>query len=253
MQALKVVAEGLTTSFRYPHFVQGVHPSFEMPPPATLYGHICSAFGGYFDPQRTRFAFHFQYDAKFMDYEHLHFTHDGAYLNAKDRPLEQILKEDFGWSFKRASIQPFNREQLFRPRLTLYLDDLTLEEYFRYPRFPVALGRAQDLITYTSIKTIELIPAQRAYYDGTLFSLEDAPFIDGRFYAVTMPRFIDENRVPTWGQYAVLPHTDKPSVYPSQRAGFNIGTPSFEILVDEQEPHPYEEDLFRGVVWHTWL
>jgi CRISPR-associated protein Cas5t len=227
MQALKIVAEGLTTSFRYPHFVQGVHPTFEMPPPATVYGHICSAVGDYFDPKRTRFAFHFQYEAKFMDYEHLHF---------------------FG---KEAKMNPFNREQLFRPRLTLYLDDLTLEGYFRQPHYAVALGRAQDLMTYTSIEVIDLVPASQAYFDGTLLLLEDAPFIGGRFYAVTMPRFVDENRSPVWGQYAVLPHSDKPPLYPKAQT-FNVGAPSFEMMIDSSEPHPYEPGIFRGVVWHSW-
>ena len=28
MKVLKIVAEGLTTSFRYPHFMQQIHPSF---------------------------------------------------------------------------------------------------------------------------------------------------------------------------------------------------------------------------------
>jgi len=45
MRVLKVVAEGPITSFRYPHFMQQIHPSFQMPPPATIYGHISSALG----------------------------------------------------------------------------------------------------------------------------------------------------------------------------------------------------------------
>ncbi len=228
MRVLKIVAEGLTTSFRYPHFVQGVHPTFEMPPPATIYGHICSAYGDYFDPQRTRFAYHFQYEAKFVDYEHLHF---------------------FG---KEAKMNPFNREQLFRPRLTLYLDDLSLEEYFRSPRYPVALGRQQDLMTYSQVETVELVTAERAYFDGTLLSLADAPFIGGRFYAVTMPRFLDEQRQPQWGQYAILPHSSKPPRYPASNS-FNIGKPSFELWVDSAEKYQYEREIYqRGVVWHSW-
>jgi CRISPR-associated protein Cas5t len=227
MRALKIVAEGLTTSFRYPHFVQGVHPTFRMPPPATIYGHICSAVGDYIDPRRTRFAYHFQYEAEFSDYEHLHF---------------------FG---KEAKMNPFRRAQLFRPRLTLYLDDLSLEGAFRSPRYPVALGRAQDLMTYTHVQVVELTEAERAYFDGTLLSLADAPFIGGRFYAVTMPRFLDERREAEWGQYAILPHSDKPPVYPPLN-GFNVGSPSFDLLVDAEEKIAYPADTYRGVVWHTW-
>jgi CRISPR-associated protein Cas5t len=227
MRALKIMAEGLTTSFRYPHFNQGVHITFEMPPPATIYGHVCSAVGDYIDPRHLRFAYHFQFDAKFIDYEHLHF---------------------FG---KEAKMNPFNREQLFHPRLTLYVDDISLEAAFRSPRFAVALGRAQDLMTYTRVEVIELEPAARAFYHGTLLSLADAAQVGGRFYAVTMPRYIDPQRQTDWGQYAVLPNTDKPMIYPAEDE-FVVGRASFDIVVDPTEPHPYMPDLARGVVWHTW-
>jgi CRISPR-associated protein Cas5t len=71
MHVLKVVAEGSFTSFRYPHFIQKVHPTFEMPPPATIYGHIASVLGDWFDPTGVQFAYHFTYQAKGVDLEHV--------------------------------------------------------------------------------------------------------------------------------------------------------------------------------------
>ena len=50
MRVLKVTLEGITTSFRYPHFMVNVQPSYRMPPPATIYGHICSALGEWVSP-----------------------------------------------------------------------------------------------------------------------------------------------------------------------------------------------------------
>lgn len=70
MRVLKVVAEGVTTSFRYPHFIQQVQPTFPMPPPATIYGHIASALGEWFDPTGVQFAYHFTYAAKIRELEH---------------------------------------------------------------------------------------------------------------------------------------------------------------------------------------
>src|SRR5690242_9202657 len=105
MQALKIVAEGMVTSFRYPHFVQGVHPTYEMPPPATIYGHVCSAVGEFIPPASTRFAYHFTFESRFNDYEHLLFFPD-------DSPLK-----------------PATRELLFKPKLTLYLSDSDLYPY----------------------------------------------------------------------------------------------------------------------------
>ena len=71
MRVLKVVAEGITTSFRYPHFMQQIHPTFPMPPPATIYGHICSALGEWVSPEGVRFAYHFTHDGEVEDLEHI--------------------------------------------------------------------------------------------------------------------------------------------------------------------------------------
>src|SRR3972149_12287403 len=99
MQLVKVVAEGLITSFRYPHFAWQKQPTFEIPPPSTIYGHICSAVGDWLPPdllQIVRFGYHFTHEGKFVDYkEHLHFGD----------PIQPF---------------PFDRELLFNPRLTLY-------------------------------------------------------------------------------------------------------------------------------------
>ena len=51
MRVLKIVAEVSITSFRRPHFMWGIQPTFRMPPPATIYGHICSALGDTVPPE----------------------------------------------------------------------------------------------------------------------------------------------------------------------------------------------------------
>ncbi len=225
MRVLKIKAEGTVTSFRYPHFVQGVHPTYEMPPPATIYGHLCSAVGDYFDPTITQFAYHFTCDAHFSDYEHLHF---------------------FG---KEPKMNPFRRELLFNPRLTLYLTNLDFAGFFLSPRYPVALGRAQDLMTYVDVQEIELNVADAAFYENTLLPLPEAALIGGRTFAVTMPRFIDENRHPSWDQYAVL--LDRVE-YPNTNA-LDFEGNHRSIVVDPQADakHP-TKSLQRGIIWHSW-
>lgn len=225
MQVLKIGVEGLVTSFRYPHFVQGMHPTYEMPPPATIYGHICSAVGDYIGQDSTRFAYYFRFEAKFTDYEHLHF---------------------FG---SKPKMNPFNRELLFNPQLTLYLDRIDLAEYFFSPRYAVALGRSQDLMSYTSVEVIELEQAEETFFEGTLLPLEISAAIGGGAYAVTMPRFIDEHRRPTWGQYAILRDAVK---YPPNDLGFEEYIES--VWVD---PYPDARNtrfpgLQRGIIWHSW-
>lgn len=195
MQVLKVVAEGLTTSFRYPHFMMGVQPTYEMPPPATLYGHVVSALGEWFQPEGVLFAIHFTYAAQFEDLEHTHLV----------GPASGKLP---GTSFPKATdglVIPFRRSILFRPRLTLYLNRPEWADALRHPRYPVALGRSQDLFTYTRVEVLDLQVAQHAYLEHTLL-----PYTFARRTAqgvvVLMPRFLDhaQNRFPSFHQYVVL-------------------------------------------------
>jgi CRISPR-associated protein Cas5t len=228
MQVLKVVAEGMVTSFRYPYFVQGVHPTFEMPPPATIYGHVCSAVGDFIPPDSTRFAYHFSYEGRFKDYEHLLFF-----------PDESPLK-------------PATRELLFRPKLTLYLSNVALIDAFRRPRYAVTLGRGQDLMTYPATSPPHLVnlqPAHHAFFERTLLPLDEAPAFGEYAYTVTMPRYIDARRRVTNGRYAVI---TKAVEYPNEKALQFEGYPTQTYFVDPYESHPVS-GLKRGVIWHDWV
>lgn len=195
MRVLKVVAEGLTTSFRYPHFMQGIHPTFPMPPPATIYGHICSALGEWFDPAGVRFTYHFTHEGTVRDIEHIIVLSpaSGKLPNTK---IPKVLE---------GNVNPFEREMFFRPRLTLYINRPEWEPAFRSPRYTVALGRSQDLFTYTSVSLVELEQANRAYFEHTLAPHEMALQM-GRGVTVLMPRFVDHtrSRTPAFERYAVV-------------------------------------------------
>lgn len=237
LDVIKVVAEGIVTSFRYPHFIQGRHPTFEMPPPSTIYGHICSAYGDWLPRDSLRFAYHFRHEGRFTDYEHLHFREkDGT-----------------------KKLAPFNRDLLFNPRLTLYVDRLDLLPYFRSPHYTITLGRSQDLMMYVDVQPVTLKRAESAYFEGTLLKLDDAALLRGNYVATTMPRFVDERREPSWEQYAVLkrPVVYPPPVEPSFDDEIDEGSMVIEgeidFWVDETEKgwarYP---DLPRAVVFHTF-
>jgi CRISPR-associated protein Cas5t len=195
MEVLKIIAEGITTSFRYPHFIQGIHPTFEMPPPATIYGHICSALGEWVSPEGIEFAYHFSYQAKFDDVEHIHvLTPSSGKLKGTDFP--KVLE---------GNINPYKRTILFRPRLVLYINKPEWEKAFLSPAYPVVLGRSQDLMTYISVKKINLSTAEKAYFEHTLLPYKMG-FQTGKGYMVLMPRFLDYNnrRTPTFARYIIL-------------------------------------------------
>ena len=184
MKVLKIVAEGFVTSFRYPNFMWNKQPTFEMPPPSTIYGHICSAIGEWVDPNGLMFAYHFQYVSKFEDLEYI-WTWDNK--------------------AKRETIKPFKRELLFQPRMVLYINRPNWLPHFRHPHYTVVLGRSQDLFTYTDVSLIDIEKADKAYFEHTLlpYSITQHTI---RGYSVTMPRFLDyyNRRFPDSMQYFVI-------------------------------------------------
>ena len=197
MRVLKVVAEGITTSFRYPHFMQQIHPSFQMPPPATIYGHICSALGEWFDPTGVKFAYHFTHQTrrKHADVEHIILLKAArGYLPGTKIP--KVLE---------GKVNPFERELLFHPRLTLYINRPEWEPAFRSPHYAVVLGRSQDLCTYTHVSVVELEQNNRAYFEHTLAPHEMA-LRTMQGITVLMPRYLDytQNRAPVFSRYVMI-------------------------------------------------
>lgn len=221
-RVLKVVIAGAVTSFRYPHFAQGVHPTYDMPPPSTIYGLVCAATGSFEPPEAIEFGLHFTCEAKFKDLEHIHMS----------VPYEQA--------------NPFQRELLFNPRLTLYLAPESYAEAFARPRYPLALGRSQDLMTRVgAIEIVTLERASAAYFEHTLLPTAYAPRFP-RTVAVTMAQFIDRRRVPTWGKYAILKDRVR---YPDPDDLFRHTYDP--VWVDPTAPQ--YDGLARGVILHRFI
>ena len=195
MRVLKVVLEGITTSFRYPHFMLSVQPGFSMPPPATIYGHICSTLGEWVDPAGIQFAYHFTSEGGANDLEHVHVL-SGAGGKLEGTRLPKVME---------GNVNPFTREILFRPRLILYLNRPEWGEAFSSPRYPVVLGRSQDLCCYTSISEVELEQAEAAYFEHTLLPYGMATST-GAGTVVLLPRWLDywQNRRPSFARYVLL-------------------------------------------------
>ena len=198
MEVLKITVEGLTTSFRYPHFMLGIQPTYQAPPPATIYGHICSALGEWVPPAGLLFAYHFTYHGHADDAEPVPVL----------QPPESARGKLPGTDWHRAmdgNISPFKRAILYRPRLVLYLNRPEWLNAFRSPRYAVALGRSQDLCMYTDVSVVSLAPADAAYFEHTLAPY-DFTMHCCRGYAVLMPRWLDyrHRRRPTFDRYVVL-------------------------------------------------
>lgn len=237
VQALRVVAEGLTTSFRYPHFMQGVQPTFRMPPPATIYGHVCSVLGDWVDPTGVGFAIHFRYQAEFDDVESTHVLVPSA-GRLKGTTHPKVLE---------GNVNPFRRSILFRPRLVLYINRPDWLEAFCQPRYPVALGRSQDLFMYREVSIVELAGADTAYFEHTLMPY-DFTRRTGVGHVVLMPRFLDvrARRHPVFERYLVLQRR----VYSREFVRYE-GEPPLRFLVDPATAD--KEGICMGLLFHRWI
>jgi CRISPR-associated protein Cas5t len=237
MRVLKVVAEGPVTSFRYPHFMQQIHPTFPMPPPATIYGHVCSTLGEWFDPSGVQFAYHFTHEGKVRDIEHIILA-TAAVGTLPGTKTPKVLQ---------GKINPFERELLFRPRLVLYLNRPEWEPAFRSPRYAVVLGRSQDLFTYTSVTTLTADLANEAYFEHTLATHEMALWtMQG--VTVLLPRYLDyqRQRAPTFSRYLIL----RDRVFSTKFYSFG-GDRRGPYWIDPTSPEI--DGLHMGLAWHSFV
>ncbi len=240
MRVLKIELEAVTASFRYPHFMWGRHPTFPMPPPATIYGHICSAIGEWVDPQGLEFGYVFTHNGRVTDLEHCHTLSVASPRASFEWDGEKIRTNLEG------AVNPLNREFLFRPRLTLYLNRIDWLRHFREPRYTVVLGRSQDLATYTRISTVEMEERNEVYYEYTLL-----PFSwrarTGHGVTLIMPRFVayHNNREPQFERYIALQERDFTMTW------LRLAGQSFKHWIDPETPEL--NGCQRGVAFHRFL
>lgn len=252
MQVVRIEMEGLTTSFRYPHFMWGRHPTFEMPPPATIYGHICSAVGEWVDPSKIKFGYRFTHEGKGEDLEHVHAVAAGT-----GRPMREQGRIVFPDPVNiRGNINPLTREFLFYPRMILYVSPAEYVEAFRSPCYQTILGRSQDIMTYKSVEVVELERAPRAYYEHTILPWE-MQVRTRRGVTILMPRYVDysRGREPAFERYVLL--QSRVMVRPTDEAQDDLPTEEQSVIRFEGETleHWVDSDSpeHRGAKRGVWL
>ena len=222
-RVVKVTIEAPVVSFRYPHFLIGQQPSFDVPPPSTIFGHVASALGEW-PTEPFQFAYAFSARGRGSDLEHQHIITKtpgklpepvvdplwrpqepppGVKLNKKQRDAlatPRLLERT-----TEGTVQPHKRDFLFDVRLDLYLDRLDLADAFRSPVFTVVLGRSQDLACVRRIEVLDLTAGRRGYLERTIIPGEMRPRLPWGITTL-MPRFISPppERQPVFAPYIVL-------------------------------------------------
>ena len=130
MDAVRIDLRAYTASFRVPGMM-GYQVTALAPPPATIYGLLAAAAGKEVTPDDTWIAYRFEYDALAQDLEKI------------------IIFSESGptWEPKLGAVKsaPITRQFLFNPRLVLYVAPGPTAEAFLRPRYPLLLGRSQDV------------------------------------------------------------------------------------------------------------
>ncbi len=147
------------------------------------------------------------------------------------------------------SINPFKREFLFQPRLTLYLNRPEWIDAFRSPHYTVVLGRSQDLFIYTSIQTIELQQAEHAYFEHTLLPYDMAVQM-GSGIVELLPRYLDyeRKRTPTFARYLLLTERRLHS-----NEFWNSSLKAQQCIWIDPTSHIVKMMHYLGLVFHTFV
>lgn len=188
MQVLRVTLESATACFRVPNINNSVQLTYPVPPPATIYGLLGAAVGSEIAPDRTQFAYSFRCESQFTDLIRSHM----AYTRRKPA--------------KDYTPKPYTVEVLGDCWLVLYLTDLRLEGSLLRPRFPLRLGRTEDLATLTDLRLVDLEPAarRRCALANTLVTEAQARRIGGWSTMLRMAKCADQQRNFVLGTYATV-------------------------------------------------
>ena len=181
--ALELIVTAPIVSFRNPLYA-GLQVGLPCPPPSTVGGLLAAAAGGWDAvPHGTRFAMAFHAAGRGTDLETYHpLAAPGIATNAT------IKDRDF----------------LARTTLTVWLtQDIDLwERVLRRPRWPLRLGRSQDLVAVTRLHRVELTPSPGM--QGRAIVPEDLPDAVGTRMRLTTAIAVDRDRT-RWDGYRYAP------------------------------------------------
>lgn len=154
---------GWTATFKMPLFysntgIKGSMPTMNVPPYTTIIGMLGSMVGRDLEPDEIkRIGFIFEYDKKGVDLEKL----ESYSLDTE----KDIIRRNTGIT------NPTQREFLIRPRLHIYLENVTLfEHYFKEPFNIPCFGRSQDIAWLETLKNgrqYEIVEAEEVQH-GTV-------------------------------------------------------------------------------------
>jgi len=133
-------------------FMASYQPTYRVPPISTVYGLLSAAKGEKVHLNDLRLGYDFVAEGTALDLERVRVYGDAT----KTKPT----------SFRGTDI--VNREFLYNCTLTLYLTDLSFEEYLLRPHYNLLLGRQSDLAYVEAVDTVTLIKKENVEIRHTI-------------------------------------------------------------------------------------
>lgn len=151
---LEVQFEGWTATPRLPFILSGNAICMATPSYSLLLGLVGCCLGRPVEPEEVRLGFRYSFDNTAEDVETRHrLVNDSGKIKAHAKGTDA-----------------HKREFHVNPKLTLWLDRLDWEDFFRYPVGAPALGRSQDLlkVKLKNVRTVEVEAVQTAKINGCM-------------------------------------------------------------------------------------
>lgn len=156
-EAIRVELTAYSASFRVPGLV-AYQLTLPLPPLSTIFGLLAAAVGEWVSPMAVEWvAYRCDYEARAKDLEAI-------------VTVERKSEKDVAQAVQRNVIR---REFLLNPRLTLYLPP-SWEAAFRRPRYPLVLGRSQDVAGVERTERVQMVDCDEGETAGVMLPLDTA-------------------------------------------------------------------------------
>lgn len=151
---LEVQFEGWTATPRMPFILSGNAICMPTPSYSLLLGLVGCCLGRFVESKEVRLGFRYSFEDIAVDIETRH----------------RLVNDSGKVKVHAKGTDAYPREFHVNPRLTLWLDRLDWEDFFKYPIGAPALGRSQDLvkIRHKSVRIVEVTPVTSAKVSGCL-------------------------------------------------------------------------------------